>query len=375
MEKISYGLELENVTKFYKDFKALKNINLKVVKGEFLTILGPSGSGKTTLLKLIAGFEKLSNGNIQIDNQNVSRKKPNERNIGMLFQNYALFPHMTVFNNIAYPLKNRKIKKEQINHQVDQILELVDLKGYRDRFPKQLSGGQQQRVALARAIVFNPPFLLLDEPLSALDKNLRKQMQQEMIRIHKYVGATTIAVTHDQEEALTMSSRICVMKDGEIVQIDTPTNLYRYPNSLFVASFLGENNIFEGHLLEMDTDISRVRIGDNHIIGAKATEFSLEQYRREKKKEVFVAVRPENIKLSGGDNQLDSLINVEVIEKVYLGEAIKIKADFQGLELNIKLSVAEGESLSTGDKITVGWSTNDAILIYEKNNKSTGDEL
>ncbi|KIH48245.1 ABC transporter, ATP-binding protein, partial [Ancylostoma duodenale] len=198
-------LQIKDATKFYKKMKAVDGIDLEVKKGEFVTILGPSGSGKTSLLKLIAGFEELSNGSIYLNHQDITRKKPYEREIGMLFQNYALFPHMTIEDNIAYPLRLRKVGKQEIRDRVQSILDLVHLSEFGGRFPSQLSGGQQQRVALARAIVFNPPLLLLDEPLGALDKNLRERMQMEIKHIQEKIGITTISVTHDQEEALTMS--------------------------------------------------------------------------------------------------------------------------------------------------------------------------
>ncbi|MEH7525803.1 ABC transporter ATP-binding protein [Bacillus sp. JJ1503] len=357
-------MEIENVSKLYKDFKALDNVSLNIKKGEFMTILGPSGSGKTTLLKLIAGFEKINKGIILINSQDISKKKSYERNIGMVFQNYALFPHMTVYNNVAYPLKNRKINKAKIKEMVDRILELVDLKEYSERYPSQLSGGQQQRVALARAIVFKPPFILLDEPLSALDKNLRNHMQIEMKRIHDYVGATTLAVTHDQEEALTMSDRICVMKDGKILQVDTPVNLYKFPNNRFVATFLGENNLINGQLLEINEQMARVKIRDNLIVKAKVTQSFLDQMKKDKKDEVFIAIRPENIDLCKEDFHENNSIEVQVVKKTYLGDAIKIDTDFQGNLLSLKLPVKKGEFLLEGKRALIGWKKNDAILIH-----------
>ena len=211
MSAIGQSIKIENVSKFYGSFQALDCVSLEAKAGEFLTILGSSGSGKTTLLKIIAGFEAANRGQILINGQDIAGKKPYERNIGMLFQNYALFPHMTVAENIAYPLKLRKLPKDEIAERVNSIIKLIKLDGMEKRLPKQLSGGQQQRCALARAIVYNPPLLLLDEPLGALDKNLRHEMQFEIKRIQKELGITTISVTHDQEEALTMSDKICIM--------------------------------------------------------------------------------------------------------------------------------------------------------------------
>jgi putative spermidine/putrescine transport system ATP-binding protein len=231
-----------------KDFglaqPAVNDVSLTIEPGEFITLLGPSGSGKTTTLNLIAGFETLTSGSITIDNADVSNVPPHKRNLGMLFQNYALFPHMNVARNIGYPLRERGMPKDEIARRVRDVLELVQLKGRDDAYPTQLSGGQQQRVALARAIVFEPRVLLLDEPLSALDRRLRGALQSEIRRIHREVGATFVFVTHDQEEAMSLSDRIALFNEGRIEQIGSPESLYNTPETLFVARFLGDSNVF-----------------------------------------------------------------------------------------------------------------------------------
>ena len=242
---IGQKLVIRDITKYYGNFKALNEIKLICEAGEFVTILGSSGSGKTTLLKVIAGFEGSSEGKIMINGEDIAFKKAYERNIGMLFQNYALFPHMTIAENIAYPLKLRKVPKDEIHKRVNEMIQMVKLTGMEDRLPKQLSGGQQQRVALARAIVYNPPLLLLDEPLGALDKNLRHDMQFEIKRITSELGITTISVTHDQEEAFAMSDRICIMSEGKIQQFGTPEEIYERPKNRFVAKFMGTTNLIK----------------------------------------------------------------------------------------------------------------------------------
>jgi len=239
-------IRLDSVTKDYGlAIPAVENISLTIEPGEFMTLLGPSGSGKTTTLNLIAGFETLTSGTIALNGADVGNLPPHKRNLGMLFQNYALFPHMTVAQNVAYPLRERKVPKPEIARRVAEVLELVQLPDRDDNYPSQLSGGQQQRVALARAIVFNPKALLLDEPLGALDRNLRGALQMEIRRIHREVGSTFVFVTHDQEEAMNLSDRIALFNSGHIEQVGSPEELYRAPETLFTARFLGDSNVFD----------------------------------------------------------------------------------------------------------------------------------
>jgi len=249
-------IRLERVTKdFGLAAPAVADVSLDIQPGEFLTFLGPSGSGKTTTLNLVAGFETLTSGTISFNGEDVSALPPHRRNLGMLFQNYALFPHMTVAQNVAYPLRERRVPAAETARRVAEVLELVQLPGRDHHYPSQLSGGQQQRVALARAIVFDPTALLLDEPLGALDRNLRGALQQEIRRIHREVGSTFVFVTHDQEEAMSLSDRIALFNNGHIEAVGTPEELYRRPATLFTATFLGDSNVFE--LTERGTDTVR----------------------------------------------------------------------------------------------------------------------
>ncbi|NTI85197.1 ABC transporter ATP-binding protein [Rhizobium rhizogenes] len=236
---------IAGVTKTYGPVNALKNVSLDIQSGEFMTLLGPSGSGKTTLLMTLAGFIRPDHGSIKFGEEEMSFTPPHKRGVGMMFQNYALFPHMNVFANIAYPLKIAKRSKSEIKDAVDEVLETVQLPGYQSRRISELSGGQRQRIALARAIVFKPKILLMDEPLSALDKNLREAMQVELRSMHERLGMTTVLVTHDQREALTMSDRVAVLRGGQIAQLDTASQIYNSPTSAFVAAFMGESNFLK----------------------------------------------------------------------------------------------------------------------------------
>ncbi len=357
------SLAVANATKYYKKFKAVDNISLTVNKGEFLTILGPSGSGKTSLLKLIAGFEELSDGSILLNNLDITKKKPFEREIGMLFQNYALFPHMTVSDNVAYPLRLRKLSKEDIKQKVRDILKLVHLEDYADRFPEQLSGGQQQRVALARAIVFNPPLLLLDEPLGALDKNLRKQMQLEIMKIQEKVGITTISVTHDQEEALSMSDRICVMNNGKIEQVDSPENLYKHPKNRFVAEFIGEINLIQGDVVDVVDQSAKVKVKDDLIIEVE-TEKS---HSTMKNRPMLIAIRPENIQIAQDASQFHNTLRAEVQNTIYVGESVVLNTKaLTGEEITVKIPTYMSDSISNGQEVLLGWNRKDATLILDE---------
>jgi putative spermidine/putrescine transport system ATP-binding protein len=240
------ALEVAGISKSFGGVVALQDVSFQLHRGEFLTMLGPSGSGKTTTLRIIAGFEQPDSGEVWLHGRDVVRVPPYERNIGMVFQDYALFPHMSVAENIGFPLESRQVARPERQHRVEEMLAVVGLKGFGDRRPRQLSGGQQQRVALARALVFNPEIVLLDEPLGALDKKLRGIMQLEILRIAKSLGTTVISVTHDQEEALVMSDRIALFSQGRLVQIGTPRQLYEHPQTPFVADFIGESNLLHG---------------------------------------------------------------------------------------------------------------------------------
>lgn len=322
---IGQRLDIINISKYYGDFKVLDSINIVCEPGEFVTILGSSGSGKTTLLKVIAGFEGNSDGSILINKTDIAAKKAYERNIGMLFQNYALFPHMTVEENIAYPLKLRKVPKDEIKKRVAEILEVVKLSNMGKRYPKQLSGGQQQRVALARAIVYNPPLLLLDEPLGALDLKLRKEMQRELKKIQKEVGITFIFVTHDQEEALTMSDKIVVMKDGEIQQVGSPTNIYNEPVNKYVANFIGESNIIEG--------IMR----DDYKVAFNGKLFDCVDYGFEKDERVDVVIRPEDIDIVPlNEGKITGKVKSVLFKGVHYETMVEVRT---GTSITVKMKV------------------------------------
>jgi len=278
-------IRLVNISKDYDGTEALKNINLYIRKNEFLTLLGPSGCGKTTTLRIIAGFEQPDSGEVYFEGKNITNLPPYKRKVNTVFQRYALFPHMNVAENIAFGLKIKKMDKKTIYRKVAEMLELVNLKGFEKRYVDSLSGGQQQRVAIARALVNEPEVLLLDEPLGALDLKLRKGMQIELKKIHKYLGITFVYVTHDQEEALTMSDTIVVMKDGTIQQIGTPEMIYNEPKNSFVADFIGESNIVPGRMIK------------DSLVYFAEREFKCVDSGFNHNEEVDVVVRPEDIKL------------------------------------------------------------------------------
>ena len=258
-------VQFKNVQKSYDgETLVVKNLNLDIQEGEFLTMLGPSGSGKTTCLLMLAGFETSTHGEIILNGKPINNVPPHKRNIGMVFQNYALFPHMTVKENLAFPLKVRKLPNSEIESKIKRALGMVQLEGFQNRRPMQLSGGQQQRVAVARALVFEPSLVLMDEPLGALDKQLREQMQYEIKHIHENLGVTIVYVTHDQSEALTMSNRIAVFNDGIIQQLASPEQLYEAPENAFVAQFIGENNTLRGKVSDMNDTTCKVTLENDN---------------------------------------------------------------------------------------------------------------
>jgi spermidine/putrescine ABC transporter ATP-binding subunit len=355
----SADIELVNVSKKFKGEEVLKSINLKVKRGEFLTILGPSGVGKSTLLKIIAGFEQCSNGKVKLGGNDITKYPPHKRNIGMLFQNYALFPHMTVYDNIAFPLKIRQMSKKILEFKVNDILKKVRLSGFERRYPEQLSGGQQQRVALARALVFSPPVLLLDEPMAALDKQLKKHMQVEIKEIQKEIGITTISVTHDQEEALIMSDRICVMQEGKIVQVAEPEEIYKNPKNLFVAQFIGEVNILDGKVLHVNSENILIRIQNNKNITVLAYDKNLKE-----NDEVKILVRPECINIISEEKFDEYKLDAKVDEVIFCGDAIKIRASLNDNKIiQIKKNTDDMRFIKPGDFIKIGWEENDMILL------------
>lgn len=368
MSAIGQSIKIENVSKFYGSFQALDCVSLEAKAGEFLTILGSSGSGKTTLLKIIAGFEAANRGQILINGQDIAGKKPYERNIGMLFQNYALFPHMTVAENIAYPLKLRKLPKDEIAERVNSIIKLIKLDGMEKRLPKQLSGGQQQRCALARAIVYNPPLLLLDEPLGALDKNLRHEMQFEIKRIQKELGITTISVTHDQEEALTMSDKICIMSHGVIQQCSSPEEIYKKPKNQFVAEFIGSTNLIKGTVVskfkENGAMVSLAKTGLSEEPVHVEEPLDRRQYNLD---DVLLALRPELIHLMKNRSGHINSFKAELLNSVYMGDYYKaLIRTADGNELNVKISPEAYKQYSGEKELEFFFNADCVTTIYEK---------
>lgn len=350
-------VEIEHVNKIYGDNHVVKDLNLDVMEGEFLTLLGSSGCGKTTTLRMIAGFEEPSSGTIRVQGESIEEKEPYERDVNTVFQSYALFPHKTIYDNIAYGLKMKKTPKAEIKERVTEMMDLVQLGGFEKRYPSQLSGGQKQRVAIARALINRPKVLLLDEPLGALDLKLRKQMQLELKRLQKKLNITFIYVTHDQEEALTMSDRIAIMHDGVLDQLGTPSEIYEQPKTKFVATFIGETNIFDGSITKKSGDILTVMI-ENGIVTAKGKDFSLGEF-------ATVSVRPEKMKFS--TDPVDGFtIQAVVKDYVYVGSVIKCIAILpNGNEIKIE-RLAGGTLPVPRDMIYPYWEKEDAVLIHNQ---------
>ena len=345
-------LTLAGVTKHYGEVPALRGVDLEVHSGELLTLLGPSGSGKTTLLKVIAGFEIAEGGVVSLAGRDITTLAPNKRDIGMVFQNYALFPHMSVAANIAFPLNIRKVKKQDITRQVTDALQLVGLAGYGERLPKQLSGGQQQRVALARAVVFQPRLLLLDEPFGALDRKLREQMQLEVRRLQQRLGITTIFVTHDQEEALVLSDRIAVMSDGVIEQLGDPRAIYASPVNRFVADFIGESNLLRART---------VATGAAAVLDSGATVELPE--RRSANAEVGLLIRPEAIELARAPANAQGFAGM-VEEVVYLGSTLKYFVRLEsGAAVIARRSFGQQPVFAAGDRVVATWSPADVHVV------------
>jgi putative spermidine/putrescine transport system ATP-binding protein len=356
-------IRLEGVTKRYGPVAAADDVDLAVAQGEFVTILGPSGSGKTTLLKVIAGFETADRGRILVDGSDVTDLDPAQRNIGMVFQNYALFPHMSVARNVGYPLAMRRMAKAEIAKRVAEALETVELAGMAERLPKQLSGGQQQRVALARATVFQPRLLLLDEPFGALDRKLREQMQLEVRRLQRRLGLTTLFITHDQEEALIMSDRIAVMDKGQLQQVGLPHEVYEAPANPFIADFIGESNILAGVVEAGREDVVQVRLERGPMIEvAGRRDLSARAGQR-----VRVMIRPERFVdlAAGGAPAPTNRIDGSVTESAYIGVSDKYRiATPEGLDILVRLpSGPSSRRYRAGEPIAAGFHAADARLI------------
>ncbi|MDP7045520.1 MAG: ABC transporter ATP-binding protein [SAR324 cluster bacterium] len=357
MKSNPLNISIKDITKKYGDFYALKEINLEVMSGEFLTLLGPSGSGKTTLLMALAGFTSPDYGSIKFGNEEVVLKPPHLRGIGMVFQNYALFPHMNVEQNVGYPQKLRGVSKSSIKETVEEALNTVKLDGLGHRGVSELSGGQKQRVALARAIVFKPKILLMDEPLSALDKKLREEMQIELRHLHDSLNITTVYVTHDQKEALTMSDRIAVINEGSLMQLGTPTEIYNNPKNSFIADFIGESSLIPIKVKDKCAQLGTVKLLVNHKVDFDG--------------DYLLVIRPEKLFLSKGNETNTNFFVVSVLESIFQGESqllvIKLDSELFG-EQSLQMRIANGTDLkeklpAVGEKISVGLRMADTFLV------------
>ncbi len=352
-------VQFERVSKSF-DGRTLviDNLDLSVRKGEFLTLLGPSGSGKTTCLMMLAGFETPTSGAIRIDGRSVHALPPRKRGIGMVFQNYALFPHMTVGRNLAFPLEVRGLDREQCRERVAHALHLVRLDGLEDRRPAQLSGGQQQRVAIARALVFEPDLVLMDEPLGALDRRLREEMQYEIRRIHKSLGVTVVYVTHDQQEAMVMSDRIAVLRGGDIEQIAGPEALYEEPKRSFVARFIGENNRLHGRVTKVEGDICEVETGGQIIRALRVAPCQSGDA-------TTLSIRPERVAISPEPGLYTNELDAKIEDITFLGDHLRLRISVCGRSdfiAKIPNIVGHGAKLE-GDRVRIGWTPTDCRVL------------
>ena len=350
-------VEFDHVQKSYDgEILVVKDLNLQITKGEFVTMLGPSGSGKTTCLMMLAGFEVATHGNILLDGSPINNIPPHKRGIGMVFQNYALFPHMTVAENLSFPLEVRKIGKDEREKKVQRALDMVQMGSFGGRRPAQLSGGQQQRIALARALVYEAELVLMDEPLGALDKQLRVHMQFEIKAIADNLGITVVYVTHDQTEALTMSDRVAVFEDGRIQQLDPPDILYEEPKNSFVAQFIGENNTMEGVVKEIKNDVALVQLDGGALIEAKPVNVSKAGER------TLVSIRPERVEFNQARLKKDAFtIKAEVLEFIYMGDIFRTKLRIAGKDDFIvkTRNAPDAVRLKPGETIEIGWLAKD----------------
>jgi len=353
-------IAVRNLTKRFGPLAAVSDVTLEIEEGELFTLLGPSGCGKTTLLRLIAGFYVPDDGEIRFDGRRVNEVPPNERGIGMVFQNYALWPHMTVYDNVSYGLKLRKTASKAIAERVRAVLEKVKLAGLEKRYPGQLSGGQQQRVALARALVLNPDILLLDEPLSNLDAKIRIQVRAEIRKLQQELGITTIYVTHDQEEALTLSDRIAVFQQGKVFQVGRPKELYERPANLFVADFIGINNMAEGTVRAADGVQGALRI-DTPIGGLAA----LPDERLRVGDRCVVCIRPENVEVNGPQDAKRNFVNGRITFAAYLGNTLRYDVDL-GHGVTFKADVQDPwhhQELATGTTVGLSFLVGSTLAI------------
>ena len=359
MTEFNHKLQIRGLRKTYGSVVALAGSDLQMTEGEFVTLLGPSGSGKTTMLLLIAGLISPDAGEIWIDGKLSTYMPPHKRDIGVVFQNYALFPHMTVYENIAFPLRMRRFAESKIREEVRRVLATVQLPGVEDRLPSQLSGGQQQRIALARCMVYQPPIILMDEPLGALDKKLRQQLQLEIRQLHQRLGITVLYETHDQEEALAMSNRICLMHEGQIEQIGTPGDLYFRPRTVFAADFLGESNLFDAivvsasdHAVELEGVVhAAIKATVSHAVSPN--------------QKVKFMVRPENLRVLAAGERADNQLTARLRDVILLGQVTKYYAQLSdGTDVSAAQLTRPGQpSLAPGAEVRFGFERESTVCL------------
>lgn len=352
------SVSVNSISKYYQQTAALDQVSIEFQEGEFFALLGPSGSGKTTLLRSIAGFVTPDNGHILFNDKPVENIPVHKRDIGMVFQNYALFPHLTVFDNIAFGLAVRGSSRNEQKQKVGKMLELVRLSGFEQRKPRQLSGGQQQRVALARALITQPQVLLLDEPLGALDKRLRQQMQIELKQIQREVGLTTIFVTHDQEEALTLSDRIAIINHGQLVQIGQPDEVYERPDNIFAANFLGDANFFEGEVINPH----QILVNDQLQLTTTDTLSTTDS-------PTTLAVRPEKIQLLQADStiptELTNQLTGTIEQMIYSGNSHTYIVDCNGIKLNVFAQNQKNQNIKENQPVVLAWTAENCIQVQQ----------
>jgi len=357
-------IRIEGVSKRFGDLWAVRDVSLQVKRGDFFTFLGPSGCGKTTLLRMIAGFVRPDEGNIYIDDERVNELPPWKREVGMVFQNFALWPHMSVFDNVAFGLRERKVAKGEVRERVKEVLTMVDLKGMGERRPSQLSGGQQQRVALARTLVVEPRGLLLDEPLSSLDARLRVQMRNELVRIQQEVGITTIYVTHDQEEALSLSTRIAVFERGEVVQEGTPQQVYEAPQERHVADFVGISNFLDGEVVDAEGEwvLVETREGGRQRVERRDLQEELSVVGAQ----VHISVRPESMRIVREDDKgEENQVAGKILRSTYLGSVLQYDVEVAtGVVFKVNVSNPRQMGvLDSGAQVLLAYSPGDAVLL------------
>jgi spermidine/putrescine ABC transporter ATP-binding subunit len=356
------AIALRAVTKRYGEERVVDAVTLDIQPGEFFSLLGPSGSGKTTTLMMIAGFATVDEGAVMVDGVDIAGAPPQKRGFGMVFQNYAIFPHLNVFENVAFPLRARRVPADQIRERVAWALGLVQLERFGDRFARQLSGGQQQRVAIARAIVFHPSVVLMDEPLGALDKNLRYEMQVEIKEIQRRLGMTVVYVTHDQEEAMNMSDRIAIMNRGRIEQVGPPTEIYERPANIFIGRFLGEANLIEGRVESVADGVAALRVAEDVLLRARAPAATVQGPA------ATLFVRPERVALGpAADARADAAVNRargRIRRMSFLGNIVRYAIDIAPTAtITVDVQNTGGPRLTPDEPVTVSWPVADSIVL------------